>query len=203
MEGFEISRKDPVQKRAQGTVSAILEAFTHIFSRQGPKEANTNRVALKAGVSIGSLYQYFPNKQAILVAVIRKHSKERLERLTQIKDSIQGKTLEQVVAEMVDVVIDLRARDRGFETVLIENLSHYRVLETIREQQSGFVGLLSECLELLDHPGTAESRKEAAGFLYHTAFSLTVWMSYFEDGTMTLDQLKSNVRRLFVGYLRI
>ena len=59
-------RKEPRQERARATVEAILEAAARILDRQGWKGFTTNAVAEVAGVSIGSLYQYFPNKAASL-----------------------------------------------------------------------------------------------------------------------------------------
>jgi AcrR family transcriptional regulator len=66
------ARKAPRQRRAAATVAAILEGAAHILERQGVAALTTNAVAERAGVSIGSLYQYFPGKEAILVALIRR-----------------------------------------------------------------------------------------------------------------------------------
>jgi AcrR family transcriptional regulator len=59
-------RKQPRQQRSTKLVEAILEAAVRVLSRDGAAKFNTVRVAQRAGVSVGSLYQYFPNKQAIL-----------------------------------------------------------------------------------------------------------------------------------------
>jgi AcrR family transcriptional regulator len=201
LEVTENQRKNPTQDRAKSTVAAIVEAFTHIFARQGAKGANTNRIAEKAGVSIGSLYQYFPNKQAILVAAIRRLAHEKLEKLSQIRDGLEGKPLETAVAEMVDALIDLRARDQGFERVLIENLSQFKVLETIREAEADFVPLLTDCLARLGYREDRGSRAETAKFVYHTAFSLSVWVNYFGDKSLPLEKFKKEVTRLILGYL--
>ncbi|MFC3712705.1 TetR/AcrR family transcriptional regulator [Sphingoaurantiacus capsulatus] len=68
------ARKMPVQPRAQATVEAILAAAAGILEREGPTRLTTNAVAAQAGVSIGSLYQYFPNKQALTAALIERSS---------------------------------------------------------------------------------------------------------------------------------
>lgn len=73
------ARKQPVQPRARATVEAILAAAAAILERDGPARLTTNAVAAEAGVSIGSLYQYFPNKQALTAALIERSS-ENLER---------------------------------------------------------------------------------------------------------------------------
>jgi AcrR family transcriptional regulator len=65
-------RKTPRQARAVATQDAILEAAAHIIARGGLAAFNTNAVSERAGVSIGSLYQYFPNKDALMVALIQR-----------------------------------------------------------------------------------------------------------------------------------
>lgn len=68
-----IARKLPRQDRSRALVDAIVEAAARILVQQGRDALTTNAVALRAGVSIGSLYQYFPNREAILVAVAHDH----------------------------------------------------------------------------------------------------------------------------------
>ena len=68
-------RRIPRQARAQATVAVIVEAAARLFRREG-WEATTNRIAETAGVSIGSLYEYFPDKQALLFAVAERHLEE-------------------------------------------------------------------------------------------------------------------------------
>lgn len=68
------ARKKPSQSRSQETVKAILQAAAHILSKEGAGKFNTNYLAQKAGVSVGSVYQYFPNKEAILQALITNYA---------------------------------------------------------------------------------------------------------------------------------
>jgi AcrR family transcriptional regulator len=67
------ARRKPRQERARDTVEAILEAAAQVFERHGYAAGTTNRIAERAGVSIGSLYQYFPNKDAIVMELARRH----------------------------------------------------------------------------------------------------------------------------------
>lgn len=65
-------RRQPVQERSRATVDAIVEGAARVFHREG-WGATTNRIAEEAGVSVGSLYEYFPNKQALLVELATRH----------------------------------------------------------------------------------------------------------------------------------
>jgi AcrR family transcriptional regulator len=75
-------RKKPVQDRSQITVEAIVDAAARIFSERGFNATTTNHVAEVAGVSVGSLYQYFPNKLALLAAVRDKVHRDFLAHMT-------------------------------------------------------------------------------------------------------------------------
>jgi len=67
------ARKRPQQQRSRDTVAAILAAAAHVFVERGYANTTTNHIAARAGVSIGSLYQYFPSKDAILLALAERH----------------------------------------------------------------------------------------------------------------------------------
>src|SRR6266436_8082725 len=66
-------RKSPVQARSAASVDAILEATIQVLLNVGKERLTTTRVALRAGVSVGTLYQYFPNKIALLQAALQRH----------------------------------------------------------------------------------------------------------------------------------
>lgn len=71
-------RKRPSQGRSEVTVEAILEAAIRILRHDGWSAVTTTRVAMRAGVSVGSLYQYFPNREAIAVAIVRRRTRALL-----------------------------------------------------------------------------------------------------------------------------
>jgi len=66
---IDFRRRKPVQQRALDTIEVILEATAQILQKEGRAALNTNRIAERAGISIGTLYQYFPNKHALLVEI--------------------------------------------------------------------------------------------------------------------------------------
>jgi AcrR family transcriptional regulator len=66
-------RKTPIQARSNASVDAILQATLQVLTSVGKERLTTTRVALRAGVSVGTLYQYFPNKSALLQACLRLH----------------------------------------------------------------------------------------------------------------------------------
>jgi AcrR family transcriptional regulator len=75
-------RKQPIQERSAATVEAILEASIQVLLREGYGKLTTTRIAEVAGVSIGSLYQYFPNKRSILNEIMVRHMAIMADRIT-------------------------------------------------------------------------------------------------------------------------
>lgn len=75
-------RKNPKQARAKATVEAVLEAATQLLLRQGYDRTSTNQIAEIAGVSIGSVYEYFPGKEAIFAEIRRMESRKHYALLT-------------------------------------------------------------------------------------------------------------------------
>jgi AcrR family transcriptional regulator len=94
-------RKAPRQARAIVTKDAILEAAAHIIIRGGLAAFNTNAIAQRAGVSIGSLYQYFPNKDALMVALIERSQREQVARVQAAADALSDADLETTVRVLV------------------------------------------------------------------------------------------------------
>lgn len=95
-------RKTPRQARARATYDTILQAAAHIISRSGLATFNTNAVAERAGVSIGTLYQYFPNKDALMVALIRQQQGRQQETLkAAIKAISSSSDLETIIRTLI------------------------------------------------------------------------------------------------------
>jgi AcrR family transcriptional regulator len=93
-------RKAPKQARAIATCDAIVEASARILEQSGPNALNTNAIAEAAGVSIGTLYQYYPDKRAILVALIRRERDALLRELRQISPSSETVLDDMIAASM-------------------------------------------------------------------------------------------------------
>lgn len=87
-------------------MEAILEATAHILVTEGVERLSTNRVAQVAGVSIGSLYQYFPNKEALVLALLERHVSRMLALLSQHATELVGAPIEEAVTAYVRVILE-------------------------------------------------------------------------------------------------
>ena len=99
-------RKTPSQQRSRFTYDTILEAAARVFDREG-MSATTNRIAERAGVSVGSLYQYFPNKQALLHELALRHVDRAEAAFVTVLDHIHASrpSLETVVTDLVTLAV--------------------------------------------------------------------------------------------------
>jgi AcrR family transcriptional regulator len=126
-------RKRPRQERSKATVDAILEASARVLVKQGFDGLTTNAVAGAAGVSIGSLYQYFPNKEAIVAALIEHH----LEHMNAAVLAELARVAQLPIAQAVRCVVELTLRAHTVEPelhrVLTEQVPRVGRLAKLRE----------------------------------------------------------------------
>jgi AcrR family transcriptional regulator len=94
-------RKTPVQARSAASVEAILEATIQVLLSAGKERLTTTRVALRAGVSVGTLYQYFPNKSALLKAALKRHLDEVTEEIERVCREQKGAPLRQMATALI------------------------------------------------------------------------------------------------------
>ena len=100
------ARKAPRQARSQETVAVILEASARILEADGLRGFNTNAVAARAGVSIGSLYQYFPNKDSIVLALIGSFEETFHDTVVKAVQDGKGKGLKPRLRLVVRALVD-------------------------------------------------------------------------------------------------
>jgi len=103
-------RKSPVQARSAATVEAIQEATIQVLLNGGAERLTTTRVAARAGASVGTLYQYYPNKQALLFAVLERHLSNVSGAVEAACEHSRGKPLAQLAKHVVEAFVDAKMR---------------------------------------------------------------------------------------------
>mgnify|MGYP003592712879 CR=1 FL=1 len=98
-------RRSPVQGRAQATVEAIVKAAAQILARHGPEAATTNAIAARAGVSIGSLYQYFSDRDALITELVRRHVAQMREVLAAALQGLEDRPVPAAIEQIVAAII--------------------------------------------------------------------------------------------------
>lgn len=135
-------RKLPQQDRSHMTVEAILEATTHLLTEEGYSKTNTNRIAERAGISIGSLYQYFPNKESLMAALMEQHSNEIAELVESKLQHLFDAPLETTIPEVVRAVIAAHAINPRLHQVLNEEIPRSERLQQMQNADERIAELL-------------------------------------------------------------
>ncbi len=131
-------RKTPTQARAQATVEAILAATKKVLVSGGYEAASTNRIAEVAGVSIGSLYQYFPSKASLVTALVQRHMAKMFEVMTTMAQRGETSTIEEATRTVIAAVFAAHRVNPKLHRVLIEQMVHLGANESLDafEQQT-------------------------------------------------------------------
>jgi AcrR family transcriptional regulator len=142
-----IPRKDAKQARAKATIEAILVATAHILVRDGYDRLTTNHVAREAGASIGSIYQYFPSKDALVAALVDRH----LDRMMTVIAGELAASMDEPVGQAVERLVGALMRAHQVEPELyravLEQVPRVGRLERIREIDRTFEALLAAGFE--------------------------------------------------------
>jgi AcrR family transcriptional regulator len=104
-------RKTPVQARSTASVNAILDATIQVLLKLGKERLTTTRVALRAGVSVGTLYQYFPNKSALLQAALKRHLDEVTKAIELVCKQQEGATPRQMAAALINTFFEAKMKN--------------------------------------------------------------------------------------------
>jgi AcrR family transcriptional regulator len=196
-------RKSAVQRRSRLTVNAIMEATARILIREGFDKASTNRIAEVAGVSVGSLYQYFPSKEAIVAALIDRHN-------SQVMQAVQGELaeavnlpMEQAVRKLVAVAVRAHRIDPKLHRVLAEQIPRVGRLEKVETFNRQNYALFEAYLERHREEVRVADLKLAA-FVCVTsieALTHTAVLHHKMVSDEAMHALVEEATRLVVGYL--
>jgi AcrR family transcriptional regulator len=140
-------KKQAKQERSRATVDAILEAASHILVTRGYAKTSTTRIAARAGVSVGSLYQYFPGKEAIVAELIERHMTETFERVRAELVELAAAPLDGVVARVIELLFRAYSVNPVLHRVFVEQVPRVGRLARIQELERSLLQLATEYLE--------------------------------------------------------
>ena len=196
-------RKTPAQERSRDTFALILKAAAQVFAAQGYAGATTNHIAERAGVSIGSLYEYFPNKEAILVALEEAHLDEgqQILRQTALELAATPTNLEGTVRRFVMAMVQVHAVDPTLHRVLSEEAPRpprlqRRILEVEQESVAWTEQYLRSQNEIVVRaPGVA------AAMVVQTVEAMTHKVVIHPEPSTNVDAYIEEIVALVMGYL--
>ena len=197
-------RKTAIQERARVTVDALVEATARILVRDGFDRASTNRIAEEAGVSIGSLYQYFPGKEALVAVLIERHNLQLMRIVHHAFSHAAAAPLETGIRLLVAAAIDAHRIEPELHCVLAEQTPRSGALANVELFQRSAYGLFRSYLEARRDEVKIEDL-DLATFICVTSIEALTHTAVIHRSDMLSEKrvkdLVEETNRLIVGYL--
>lgn len=197
-------RKQPIQNRSKATVKVILLAAAQVFEVHGYAAGTTNRIASRAGVSIGTLYQYFPSKEAIAVALLEKHLADTDQRLNEWAGHmvVEQHGLGEALHDYVTGMLEMHSRQPRLQHILLEETPlPERVHQALLEAEQHAAKTVASLIRL--YPEVRSSYMEHTCFvIVQTVESLTHrYAAHPDDRFIPRATFVDEVVKMLMAYL--
>jgi AcrR family transcriptional regulator len=193
-------RKQPKQKRAQERVDSILDCSINIIESEGIEKLNTNYIAEKSGISVGSIYQYFPNKESIVSNLIERHYEERIKILNERIFTLRKQSVEMVVEGIIRTLFESHKKHPNLEQIFQQkkrSLGGY-----IREQEldQRLIKLLEKYMKRTDAHFDVKNFRLALNIL-GTTFKAVCLDSMYDDRFGSEEEVIQELKKLSLRYI--
>jgi AcrR family transcriptional regulator len=198
-------RKAPTQQRSRATVDAIVDATARVLVRDGYDALSTNRVAQEAGVSVGSLYQYFPGKEALVAAVMEQYASRMQENIAaRMTNAPPAATAEEVATELIRAMLVAQQAEPRLHRVLVEQVPRLKGgLDVVRRVSQQSATLVRSFLET-QRKHLREVDLDVATFMLVTAVESVAHLQVLDRPTkLTPEALVEELSQLVLGYLGV
>lgn len=165
-------RRNPKQSRSEATVDAILTATTYVLAERGFARATTNRIAEVAGVNVGTLYRYFPNKDALIGALIDREAKVTLSSVERALRSDEEQPIEAVVGALFRAMVDEPQIDSRVHRELVEQVGRSGRLSVLRKLEQDIAKRLLVFIRARTEHRSAKAAPVAAFLVLHAVEAL-------------------------------
>lgn len=199
-------RKKPVQRRSRETVASILTAAAQVFDRHGMEGGTTNRIAARAGVSIGTLYQYFPGKEAIAAALLEEHNAQAVELIETLvaRARRERPSVREGLQEYVGAMLAFHSGHPRLQHILLEEVPRSEALH--RSQAETRAKAVDAVARLMSRSGDVgrPDPSRAAYMLVEAVEALTHrYAAHPESQTMEASEFVEEVVTMLEAYLTL
>lgn len=149
-------RKEPNQERSQETMENIVQATAHILEKEGFEKTSTNKIAAKAGVSIGSLYQYFPTKESIIALMMDKYMKSEIEMIDRVLKEKKSENLKDTIHALIVAVLNSKKKTKRFTKIFAQKMFGFNKVDALHKVDEHMIALFKIHIE----PFKSEIRTE-------------------------------------------
>jgi AcrR family transcriptional regulator len=185
-------------------VETLLDATARVLTREGYDRASTNRIAAVAGVSVGSLYQYFPNKEALVAALVARHNREMLQLIRDALKEAGSRDLATVMRELVKAGLDAHLVDSTLHRIFSEQVPRMGQLAKIEALQRETFLLIRAYMDRRRDEISVRDLDSATAICVTTVEALTHEFVINKPAASAGERERfiEEVTRLIVGYLR-
>jgi AcrR family transcriptional regulator len=200
-----VPRKRPRQERAKATVDALVLATARVLAEAGYAKASTNRIAKVAGVSVGSLYQYFPNKEALVGELIDRHQDEMMllfvTRLTELRDAPLAEAVRGVISALIEAH-RVDPLDAAVHKTLFRELPPIGLAERMNRLELTAIRAVRTYLEAKSDALRPRNKELAAFLLVHVVQASVLALVVKEDVPGSDEAFIDELTAMVLGYLR-
>lgn len=194
-------RKSPRQARSQATVTAILDAAARVLVERGYAATNTNVVAELAGVSVGSLYQYFPNKDALIAALHERHAREMNQVVERSLADSEGLGFEAALSLLLEGIVEAHRVEAGLHRVLETQLAGLDVLDDHVETEAKISAQIRTLLARYPDEIRVPDQRLAVYLLMHSLHGLVHAVVFERPHGVSIKQATREMVRMTKVYL--
>jgi AcrR family transcriptional regulator len=198
------SRRPPRQERSRDTVEDILQAAAEVFGKLGYAGATTNKIAERAGVSIGSLYQYFDSKDDILRVLLERHQSDARAAIEAAHTRLIDPDipLESGLRDLLDRLLALHTKDPALSHVLAHAFPHSERHRQDEEQEDiRYIESVQSILEQRTEVIVADTRV-AANVVVQTVGLLMRWLGHEAPRNLNADAFVDELLKMLLSYLK-
>jgi AcrR family transcriptional regulator len=192
-------RKQPVQPRSETTVLAIFEASIQVLLSVGYRKFTTTRVAERAGVSVGTLYQYFPNRQSLIRWVLERYLMEMSASIEGDCQALKRSSLDEIATGMVDAFIAAKWRRLEVSRAMREPLVEVGGAELVRASAAKGAAFVADVLRSCPEIG-CDDVEPLAVFLVMACTSML--QAAFMEYAVDKETIRAHMHAMVRGYLR-
>ena len=194
-------RKRPVQARSEATVAALFEASIQVLLSTGYRKLTTTRVAERAGVSVGTLYQYFPNREALILSLIERYLEDLVGAIQHGCRALNERPLDELASGLVDTFIAAKSTRIRVSRAMHEPLADFGDATLVRAaaaRAAAFVaGNLQSCRDASFH-----DEHLLALLIVMACSSLLQTAIGGQTRSLDMEALRVHMRAMVLGYLR-
>lgn len=190
-------RKAGNQDRAKKTIEAILGATTQFLMEGIWENTSTNHIAEKAGVSIGSLYQYFPNKESIFKKVVEETSLKRKKEFEKLIDEALDLPQVEAYQKLVSYLTDVFFKQKRFHSFFLKNFSSPVIFSLVVQNEDDLQRMISRFIQIKHRELSADEVEQKSFLILHASLGLLRASTFFESRKIKREMVEKMLLELF------